>query len=56
MKRESFSRSCLNTKPIVISPRLTDEPAEREAIVAEGCGLLKLEPAKPDKQSNAVHH
>lgn len=43
-----------DTKPIVIPPRLTDELAEREAIVAEGCGLLKAEPAKAAKQSHAV--
>lgn len=36
----------LDNKPIAIPLRLTDEPAEREAIVAEGCGLLKAEPVK----------
>jgi hypothetical protein len=42
-----------DTKPIRIPPHLTDEPAEREAIVAEGCGLLRLEPVKPSQEKTA---
>jgi hypothetical protein len=40
----------LDTKPIVIPPHLTDEPAEREAIAAEGSGPLRAEAAKPEKR------
>jgi hypothetical protein len=43
----------LNDKPIIIPPRLTDEPDEREAIVAEGCGLLNAEPVKKPQERPA---
>lgn len=43
----------MNQKPIQIPQFLTDEPAEREAIVAEGCGLLKYEAQKRPDNTDA---